>query len=126
MEQSRVDVGGIKKVKKGTLKDQVAAQIKQEILSNHWRPNQPIVIDEVANELGISHTPIREALAMLLSGGDRVLLDAWEAGQPVDVVGHSEGAAIANNAASAVKSQPCTDTGMTSAGINPKTVKVTA
>ncbi len=65
MAQRRVDVGGIKKVKKGTLKDQVAAQIKEMILSNHWQPNQPIVIDEVANELGISHTPIREALAML-------------------------------------------------------------
>ena len=65
MDKIRVDVGGIKKVKKGTLKDQVAAQIKEEILLNHWRPHQPIVIDEVANELGISHTPIREALAML-------------------------------------------------------------
>jgi DNA-binding GntR family transcriptional regulator len=65
MEKSRVEIKGIKKIKKGNLKDQIVAQIKDEILMNRWQPGQPIVIDQLAIEMGISHTPIREALAAL-------------------------------------------------------------
>lgn len=56
---------GIKKIRKGPLREQVRDQIKNLILTNHLRPGQPIVIDRLANELGVSHTPVREALAML-------------------------------------------------------------
>jgi DNA-binding GntR family transcriptional regulator len=53
------------KVKKGALRDQVGEQIKELILTNRLRPGQHIVIDKLANYLGVSHTPVREALAML-------------------------------------------------------------
>jgi DNA-binding GntR family transcriptional regulator len=65
MEKSHVEIKGIKKINKGNLKDLIIAQIKEEILFNRWRPGQPIIIDQLATEMGISHTPIREALAVL-------------------------------------------------------------
>jgi DNA-binding GntR family transcriptional regulator len=55
----------IRKVKKGTLKDEIADQIKRLILNNDLRPGQPIVIDRLAAQFGVSHTPVREALAKL-------------------------------------------------------------
>jgi DNA-binding GntR family transcriptional regulator len=65
MEKSQVEVKGIKKIKKVCLRDQIVAQIKDEILMNRWQPGHTIVIDKLATEMGISHTPIREALAAL-------------------------------------------------------------
>jgi DNA-binding GntR family transcriptional regulator len=56
---------GIKKIRKGPLREQVRDQIKSLILTNHLHPGQPVVIDRLASELGVSHTPVREALAML-------------------------------------------------------------
>jgi DNA-binding GntR family transcriptional regulator len=44
-------------------------QIKQLILTNRLRPGQSIVIDRLASDLGVSHTPVREALAMLQHDG---------------------------------------------------------
>ncbi len=60
-----MEITGIKKVKKSTLKDVVGAQIKDWILTNQLSPGQPLVIDQIASSLGVSHTPVREALAML-------------------------------------------------------------
>jgi len=60
---------GIEKVQKGPLREQVRVQIKKLILTNRLRPDQPIVIDRLASELGVSHTPVREALAMLQHDG---------------------------------------------------------
>ncbi len=60
-----MEIAGVKKVKKGTLKDAVCAQIKELILTNTFQPGQPLVIDQIASSLGVSHTPVREALAML-------------------------------------------------------------
>ncbi len=60
-----MEVAGVKKVKKDTLKDVVRAQIKDLILTNQFHPGQPLVIDQIASSLGVSHTPVREALAML-------------------------------------------------------------
>jgi DNA-binding GntR family transcriptional regulator len=51
------------------LREQVRIQIKQLILTNRLRPGQSIIIDRLANELGVSHTPVREALAMLEHDG---------------------------------------------------------
>jgi DNA-binding GntR family transcriptional regulator len=59
----------IKKVEKSTLKDQISSQIKELILTNGLQPGQPIVIDKLAEEFGVSHTPVREALAMLERDG---------------------------------------------------------
>jgi DNA-binding GntR family transcriptional regulator len=56
---------GIKKIRKGPLREEVRDQIKNLILTNNLYPGQPIVIDHLASELGVSHTPVREALAML-------------------------------------------------------------
>ena len=56
---------GIQKISRGPLREQVRIQIKKLILANRLRPGQPIVIDRLSSELGVSHTPVREALAML-------------------------------------------------------------
>ena len=56
---------GIQKIPRGPLREQVRIQIKNLILANSLRPGQPVVIDRLASELGVSHTPVREALAML-------------------------------------------------------------
>jgi DNA-binding transcriptional MocR family regulator len=52
-------------VNKSTLKDQISSKIKELILTNRMPPGQSIVIDKLAEEFGVSHTPVREALAML-------------------------------------------------------------
>jgi DNA-binding GntR family transcriptional regulator len=57
------------RVEKSTLKDQISSQIKELILTNAIQPGQPIVIDKLAEEFGVSHTPVREALAMLERDG---------------------------------------------------------
>jgi DNA-binding GntR family transcriptional regulator len=59
----------IQKVEKSTLKNQISSQIKELILTNRLQPGQPIVIDKLAEEFGVSHTPVREALAMLERDG---------------------------------------------------------
>jgi len=59
----------IEKVQRDPLREQIGTQIKKLILTNRLRPGQPIVIDRLASELGVSHTPVREALAMLTHDG---------------------------------------------------------
>jgi DNA-binding GntR family transcriptional regulator len=63
------ELHGIRRVKKSTLKHQISQQIKELILTNRIQPGQPIVIDKLAEEFGVSHTPVREALAMLERDG---------------------------------------------------------
>jgi len=69
MDESRTMPPGVEKIHRGPLREQVRDQIKQLILTNQFRPGQPIVIDRLASELGVSHTPVREALAMLQHDG---------------------------------------------------------
>ena len=69
MSASHSGLTGVQKIQRGPLREQVRAQIKQLILTNHLRPGQPIIIDRLADELGVSHTPVREALAMLEHDG---------------------------------------------------------
>jgi DNA-binding GntR family transcriptional regulator len=94
MSDSRSGLAGVQKIERGPLREQVRHQIKQLILTNRLRPGQPIVIDRLAVELGVSHTPVREALAMLQHDGlvmmrpyghpqvaeinDSDVRDAWE------------------------------------------------
>lgn len=59
----------ISRVKKSTFKNEISLQIKELILTNQLLPGQPIVIDKLAEEFGVSHTPVREALAMLERDG---------------------------------------------------------
>lgn len=67
MDQLKLD--SLKLVKKSTLKNEISALIKELILTNRLQPGQPIVIDKLADDFGVSHTPVREALAMLERDG---------------------------------------------------------
>ncbi len=69
MSDRRAGIAGVQKIKKGPLREQIRTQIRQLILINRLRPGQPIVIDRLASDLGVSHTPVREALAMLQHDG---------------------------------------------------------
>ena len=69
MDETRHALPGVEKIQRGPLREQVLIQIKQLILTNRLRPGQTIVIDRLASELGVSHTPVREALAMLQHDG---------------------------------------------------------
>ncbi len=52
-----------------SLQQRVYDYIKKLILANRLKPGQDINIDQLAGEMGISHTPVREALAMLKLDG---------------------------------------------------------
>jgi DNA-binding GntR family transcriptional regulator len=69
MSEERSRLTGPQKIRTDPLRDQVRAQVKQLILTNQLRPGQSIVMDQLASELGVSHTPVREALAMLEHDG---------------------------------------------------------
>lgn len=61
-----------KKPKKPTLisvRDQIYDGIKEMILTNSYEPGQILQIDRLADEFGVSSTPIREALIRLESFG---------------------------------------------------------
>lgn len=47
------------------LADQVYEAIQRQILDMHFRPGDRLVIDHLAGELGVSATPVRDALARL-------------------------------------------------------------
>ena len=69
MSDSASLLTGVQRIPRGPLREQVRVQIKNLVLANRLRPGQPIVIDRLASELGVSHTPVREALAMLEHDG---------------------------------------------------------
>lgn len=48
-----------------TTKDFAYSEIKQRIIEGEYEPNQPLVEEELASQLGISRTPLREALHRL-------------------------------------------------------------
>jgi DNA-binding GntR family transcriptional regulator len=52
-----------------TRSDLVAASIKSAILSGHLRPDELLVERRIAEQLGVSKTPVREALISLTSSG---------------------------------------------------------
>lgn len=43
--------------------------VKEEILNNQLRPGQPIPVERFVNELGLSRTPVREAILQLAKEG---------------------------------------------------------
>lgn len=55
----------VEKLQTPPLRERVYERLKQRILRLEWCPGDQIVIDQVADELSVSHTPVREALAML-------------------------------------------------------------
>jgi DNA-binding GntR family transcriptional regulator len=69
MVEGELTLPGVQKIRRGPLRDQVREQIKELILTNSLRPGQALVIDQLAAHLDVSHTPVREALAMLQHDG---------------------------------------------------------
>ncbi|GAP33655.1 transcriptional regulator, GntR family [Piscinibacter sakaiensis] len=53
------------------------ARIREEILSGRRMPQERLVAQRLADELGISRTPVKEALARLEIEGLAVRVDAW-------------------------------------------------
>ena len=51
------------------LSDEVAAAVRDLLMGQTLRPGQSLTIDRLATALGVSHTPVREALARLESEG---------------------------------------------------------
>jgi len=59
----------IKKVKKLSLTDEIAAELRQSILSGRLKPNTRLYEKELAEQLGVSRGPLREALHLLEGEG---------------------------------------------------------
>lgn len=57
------------KLKVDSLQQRVYQRLKNNILTNKYAPGTPMNIDQLANDLGVSQTPVREALAMLKHDG---------------------------------------------------------
>jgi DNA-binding GntR family transcriptional regulator len=49
----------------GTLADRVYQTLREQILQGTYQPGQKLNIDQLARDLGVSNTPIREAMARL-------------------------------------------------------------
>ena len=56
-------------VRREQLSDEVAAHLRADIMSGTLRPGTFIRLDETAAELGVSITPVREALRTLARRG---------------------------------------------------------
>lgn len=56
-------------IQRTSMKDQVYELIRQRIYAQHYLPGEEIKILSLSNELGVSNTPIREALNVLAAEG---------------------------------------------------------
>ncbi len=65
------DQGGIllETISRKSLKEEVLERVREYILQGYMSPGQRIVIDQLAKELGVSITPVREALSCLAAEG---------------------------------------------------------
>lgn len=52
-----------------TLQEKAYEAIKDSIMRNDFLPGQPLSVDELARDLGVSPTPVREALTRLSGDG---------------------------------------------------------
>lgn len=59
----------LRKVESGSLSDKVYSALRLSILGDDFPPGSPLHIEKLAKELGVSTTPVREALARLSSDG---------------------------------------------------------
>ena len=50
-------------------KDRIAQAIREEILSGHMEPGEELAQEALAEMLGVSRMPVREALQTLVQGG---------------------------------------------------------
>jgi DNA-binding GntR family transcriptional regulator len=67
-------VRGTARLVRPQLSEEVASYLRDRIMSGHLRPGEFIRLEEVAAELGVSITPVREAL-LTLRGEDMVELE---------------------------------------------------
>ncbi len=59
----------VKQIAAETLSEKAYIAIRDSILRNELLPGTPVSVDSLARDLGISPTPVREALARLIAGG---------------------------------------------------------
>jgi DNA-binding GntR family transcriptional regulator len=59
------DLGTLRQLQRTSLTTAAYLEMKRRILSTEWRPATRLVPEEVASALGVSRTPVREALALL-------------------------------------------------------------
>ncbi|MGJ8455390.1 GntR family transcriptional regulator [Pseudothermotoga sp. U03pept] len=56
-------------IEKRSLREEIIEKVKEYILKGHYAPGERIVIDSLAKNLGVSVTPVREALHYLAARG---------------------------------------------------------
>lgn len=59
------DIKNDNELRRGNLSQFAAGYVRESIIAGHLLPDEPLVIDELAEHLGVSVTPIREALLSL-------------------------------------------------------------
>jgi DNA-binding GntR family transcriptional regulator len=64
-----VSLDMINKVKKSSLTDEIAAELRKSILSGKLKPDTRLFEKELAEQLGVSRGPLREALRLLEGEG---------------------------------------------------------
>ncbi|AUJ25066.1 GntR family transcriptional regulator [Virgibacillus dokdonensis] len=64
-------------VKPESLHLQTYAILKEEILEGAYRPGERVVEAKIANQLGISRGPVREAFRMLIQDGLLIYNDGF-------------------------------------------------
>ena len=69
----------MKKIKLIPARHQIADQIKEAILSGHYQPYTELVQENIAQLLGVSRTPVREAFQLLEKDGFIVLENSKKA-----------------------------------------------
>jgi DNA-binding GntR family transcriptional regulator len=72
-------------VKRKVLRDNVYDILLDRLLSGMYQPGQPLSIDQIARDLGVSPTPLREALAELEHTGliKRAALKGYRVADPL-------------------------------------------
>ncbi|MDY5854090.1 MAG: GntR family transcriptional regulator [Arcanobacterium sp.] len=73
------------KISKKNLRDDVYTIVLNALMGGQYAPGEHLAIDRVARELGVSPTPVREALAHLERTGlvERVALRGYRVAQPL-------------------------------------------
>jgi DNA-binding GntR family transcriptional regulator len=61
--------GGIGAVTRSTLRQQIADALRDEVLGGRLQPGQEFTVKEIAEQYGVSATPVREALVDLSAQG---------------------------------------------------------
>lgn len=73
------------KVKRKVLRDDVYEVVLDRLMSGMYKPNEQLGIDQLARELGVSQTPVREAMVELEHTGlvSRAALKGYRVAEPL-------------------------------------------